>query len=232
VLGSYRKCVDRFIVPSQFYINKFVEWGWDRERFVHVPNFIRVGAFEPEYHPGGPFVYFGRLGPEKGVATLIKAAAMAGVSLRIVGTGPEEDALRSLAVHSGGDIKFLGYLSGAPLHEEVRSARAVVLPSEWYENAPMSVLEAYALGKPVIGASIGGIPELIHEGKSGVTFASGSVDGLASVLAKFSAYSDTQLSDMGRYGRSWMEREFSEQHYLGRMLEIYGELGVVADARL
>ncbi len=226
MLGSYKKCVDRFIVPSRFYINKFVEWGWDRERFEYVPNFIHIGAFEPEYRSGRSFVYFGRLGPEKGVATLIKAAAMAGVPLRIVGTGPEESLLRNSAARSGGDIEFLGYLSGAPLHDVVRSARAVVLPSEWYENAPMSVLEAYALGKPVIGASIGGIPELIHEGKSGVTFESGSVEGLAAVLAGFSAYKDTQISDMGHYGRSWMEKEFGEKHYLGRMLEIYGELGV------
>ena len=64
---------------------------------------------------------------------------------------------------TGADVEFLGYLSGAALHEAVRSARAVVLPSEWYENAPMSVLEAYALGKPVIGARIGGIPELIRD---------------------------------------------------------------------
>ncbi|KAF0191338.1 MAG: polysaccharide biosynthesis protein [Gammaproteobacteria bacterium] len=226
LLGSYSKYVDRFVVPSRFHLEKMVEWGWDRSRFKYIPNFIDTHSFSPEYRPGKTFVYFGRLNSEKGVATLIKAAAIAGAALQIVGVGPEEAALRKLAENMKAKVDFLGYLRGDALHEVVRLSRAVVLPSELYENAPLTVMEGYALGKPVIGASIGGIPELIHEGKSGATFESGSVEGLAAVLAEFSAYKDTQISDMGRYGRSWMEREFSEKHYLGRMLEIYRELGV------
>ncbi len=225
LLGSYKRCVDRYIVPSRFYIKKFVEWGWDGARFAYVPNFVNTSLFEPEYRPGNAFVYLGRLVKEKGVATLIKAAAVAGVSLRVIGTGPEEGALRNLSMCLGADVSFLGYLSGSPLHDQIRSARALVLPSEWYENAPVSVMEAYALGKPVIGAAIGGIPELIREGGSGVTFESGSIEGLASVLENFNSYNDSRLSDMGRFGRSWMESEFSERHYLNRMLAIYRDLG-------
>ena len=75
-----------------------------------------------------------------------------------------------LAAEVGADVEFLGFLTGAALHDAIRSARAVVLPSEWYENAPMSVLEAYALGKPVIGARIGGIPELVRGRRHRIAF--------------------------------------------------------------
>lgn len=229
LVGSYRNNVSRFVVPSRFYLQKFVEWGWVRERFSYVPNFVNTSAFRPEYKVGKKFVYFGRLGPEKGVATLIKAAALAKVPLSIIGIGPEEQSLRSLSALIGGDVEFLGYLSGAPLHDMIRSSRAIVLPSEWYENAPMSVLEAYALGKPVIGASIGGIPELIQEGRSGATFESGSAESLASVLATFVSRPQSQLADMGSFGRLWVERDFSETQYLDRMLAIYRELGAAGN---
>lgn len=226
LLGSYRKYVDRFVVPSRFYLEKFVEWGWDRRRFVYVPNFVRTSAFIPGFDAGDTFVYVGRLGHEKGIATLIRAAAKAKVRLRIVGTGPEEQALRSVAENAGGDVEFAGFLSGAALHDAIRSARAVVLPSEWYENAPMSVLEAYALGKPVIGAAIGGIPELVQEGVTGATFTSGSIDDLAGTLTVFAGYDGGRIADMGRAGRLWMEQDFSDRCYLDRMLAVYRELGI------
>ena len=122
--------------------------------------------------------------PEKGVATLVKAAAQARVRLRIIGTGPEEACLRQLAQELGGDVEFTGYLSGSQLHAAISSARAVVLPSEWYENAPISVMEASALARPVIGAKIGGIPELIREDETGFVFRAGNVDALAAVLER------------------------------------------------
>lgn len=226
VLRTFEQYVDRFVVPSHFYMNKLVEWGWDRERFVHIPNAVDVDEYVPGYNPGQSFIYFGRLSREKGLSTLIKAAGLAGVALRIVGTGPDETSLHKLSDATEADITFLGYLKGPALHDAVRSSRAVVLPSEWYENAPLSVLEAYALGKPVIGADIGGIPELIQDDVTGVTFESGSIEGLATALFRLSRFPDTRLSDMGRSGRTWMEREFSMEQYGLRMQDLYRGLGV------
>jgi glycosyltransferase involved in cell wall biosynthesis len=101
-----------------------------------------------------------------------------------------------------------------------------VLPSEWYENAPVSVLEAYALGKPVIGARIGGIPELVRENVTGVSFESGNVAALAAALLDMHARNDTELEQMGRAGRLWVEQEFTVDMYRQRILAAYRELGI------
>jgi glycosyltransferase involved in cell wall biosynthesis len=147
----------------------------------------------------------------------------------VAGTGPELEKLRMLAAKLKADVTFLGYLAGEKMHEAVRRARAVVLPSEWYENAPMSVLEGYALGKPVIGARIGGIPELILENETGVSFVSSKEASLVAALRDMAERSDAQVEDMGKSARAWVEQEFTALVYQERILETYRELGV--DAR-
>jgi glycosyltransferase involved in cell wall biosynthesis len=102
----------------------------------------------------------------------------------------------------------------------------VVLPSEWYENAPVSILEAYASGKPVIGARIGGIPELVRENETGICFESGSVPMLTAALRDLQSRSDGEIEQMGRSGRRWVEREFTAGMYQQRILAAYRELGV------
>jgi glycosyltransferase involved in cell wall biosynthesis len=226
LLGSFTKNVNRFVSPSRFYVEKFVEWGFDRNAFTFIPNYIDPGRFEPHYEPGRAFIYFGRLAREKGLATLVRAAAKAAVPLQVVGTGPEEASLRRLAKDLGGDIDFLGYMTGSALHECVRSARASVLASEWYENAPVSVLESYALGTPFIGARIGGITELIREGETGFSFASGDVEDLAGVLTKVARMPDKDLERLARAGRQWVEYEFTAVRYMERLLRLYDQLGV------
>jgi glycosyltransferase involved in cell wall biosynthesis len=220
LLGSY-KYVDRFVAPSRFYVQKLVEWGFDVARFRHIPNFVTPERYSPDFSPGKAFVYFGRVSPEKGLKTLVSAAARSGCSVRIIGTGPQLDELRLHAERLSADVTFVGYLSGAALHDEVRAARAVVLPSEWYENGPISVLEAYALGKPVIGARIGGIPEEIREGRTGFTVPSGDPDALAGALRRLSDMPDGEIVELGREARRWVEREFSPSMYRERMLDLY-----------
>jgi len=225
-LGSYLNCVNCFVVPSRFYIEKFVEWGLPREKFRHVPNFVDVKGLVPEYQPGDAFVYVGRLSREKGLATLIRAVAASRSRLLLAGTGPQTAELQALAAHLQADVNFLGYLTGQPLHDAIRSARAVVLPSEWYENAPLSVLEAYSMGKPVIGARIGGIPELIRENETGLGFNSANVDSLAVALRSMADRPDAEVADMGRAARYWIENEFTAARYRERILQIYRALGV------
>jgi glycosyltransferase involved in cell wall biosynthesis len=226
LLGSYARYVDRFIVPSRFYLEKLVEWGWSRERFVYIPNFVDIAMHTPRLAVGKAFVYFGRLGPEKGLHTLVLAAARTHLPVWIIGTGPEQESLQKLTDQLGADVHFFGYKSGTDLHDLIRLARAVVLPSEWYENAPMSVMEAYALGLPVLGANIGGIPELIRVGETGDIFDSGNVEALAELMSRFAAYSDSQILSMGETGRIWMEQEFTAQHYRERALDLYKSIGV------
>lgn len=226
LLGCYSNSVDRFIVPSFFYLEKFVEWGWTRNKFSYLPNFVDITSHVPDEDIGKAFIYFGRLGSEKGLKTFIKAAARVDVPIWIVGTGPEESSLKDLAAVYGTNVTFFGYKTGNDLHELIRRSRAMVLPSEWFENAPMSVLESYALGRPVIGANIGGIPELIRISETGDIFESGNEIDLADKLRIFVNMPDTHIAAMGKAGRDWVEREFTAQKYIERLVSIYAELGV------
>ncbi|MFA5171873.1 MAG: glycosyltransferase family 4 protein [Sulfuriferula sp.] len=228
-LGLYKHNLDRVVVPSLFYKQKLMEWGWPEQQLTYIPNYVDAAAYTPNYKPGDYFFFFGRLALEKGVATLIRAAAQAKVKLRIAGTGPECDALKALAQEVGGNIEFLGFVSGEPLWTLVREARAIVLPSEWYENAPMSVLEAYASGKPVIGARIGGIPEMVHAEKTGALFESGNISELAAVLAHFASQPDEKISAMGEEARNYVATTFTAKRYLEETISLYAELGVVVD---
>ncbi|MCY7315900.1 MAG: glycosyltransferase family 4 protein [Rubrivivax sp.] len=227
-LNTWQRHLAAVVCPSRFFLEKFVAWGWRREQLLHIPNWVDASTFEPRFEPGRHVLYFGRLAPEKGVATLIRAAHQARVALRIVGTGPEESTLRALVTEMGNTAEFVGYRSGQALHDEIRAARAVVLPSEWYENAPMSVLESMALGTVVIGADIGGIGEIVEHGKTGWLFASGDVSALAERLAATAALPDTALVTLARAGRLRVEQVFSRERYMDAMLALYARLGAGA----
>ena len=222
----YKKNIDTFILPSKFYLNKFIEWGWEPDRLIHIPNFVDVDLLKPNYQPGKYFVFFGRLSKEKGVRTLIHAAHEANVELKIIGNGPLEDELKSLVSGLGANVTFLGFQTGEALHKTIGNAKAVVLPSEWYENAPMSVMESYALGKPVIGANIGGIPELIREGETGITFESANTENLSHALIQFNSMKDEAVIEMGKTARQWVENEYTVKMYSERLHHLYARLGV------
>jgi glycosyltransferase involved in cell wall biosynthesis len=230
-LRSYASSIDRFVSPCRFYIDKLVEWGWPRQRFVHVPHFVDEASFRPRYEPGRAILYFGPLAPEKGVTKLVEAAAASKTAVRIAGEGVLAEPLRDLASRLGADVTFLGELEGEARIAEIQAARATVLPAEWYESTPLSVLESYALGKPAIGADIGGIPELIRHDVTGWTFRAGSVDALASVLRSVSDMPDMAIAETGRRARALVESDFSRARYHHRMLGVYRDLGIGADAR-
>ncbi len=218
----YSANIDVIVAPSQFYRSKFIEWGWPAEKVRYIPNFVaNDGTVRTPVPDHGPVLYFGRLSDEKGLATLIRAAAASGVRVAIAGTGPMEADLKELACAMQAPVDFLGYRSGPDLAAALEVARAIVIPSEWYENAPMSVLEAYAAGRPVLGASIGGIPELISENETGWTFTSGSVEDLASALAKVVDTPSPALTEMGETGAAQIRAEFGQAIYLDRMQSLY-----------
>lgn len=188
-LHKWRKSydtIDKIITPSKFYADKFVEFGVAKERVMHLPNFlgrecpqVNISADSLQY-----FLYFGRLSREKGIMTLIKAVEGTDMQLSIVGGGPcKEDIEAYIAEHNIENVKLLGFKSGQELIDVVGNARAVILPSEWYENGPYSAIEALQLGRPIIGSEIGGIPELVDG--NGVTFPHGDVEALKKCLTEF-----------------------------------------------
>jgi len=220
-LRLYDANVTKFVAPSRFILEKLVEWGWSRDRFVHIPNFVDVERFRSNAPIGRRFVYCGRLDPLKGVATLVEAAAKARQPVTIVGHGPDEARLRQRAAALKADVDFAGHLAQEALAAVIGQARAVVLPSEVNENAPLSVLEAYAAGRPVIGSRIAGIPELVREEETGVLFPPGDSDALAAALDRFATLPDSCLAGMGAAGRQWVEGNFSAAAYRQRILDLY-----------
>lgn len=226
LLGSYRNNVDVFVLPSHFHMNKLIEWGLPAEKARYLPNAVDVSELTPSYSAGERFVFVGRLSEEKGLLTFVNAVAQSGVAATIVGTGPQEDELRRLVERTGADVEFAGYQTGDALFEIVRGARGLVLPSECYENAPVVLLEAYGVGTPVIGSDLGGIPELVIPGETGLLATAGDAESFAEQLAAMNSSTAEELAAMGRAGRSFVEERFTRSHYLDGLLAIYGELGV------
>lgn len=215
--------VKYLIAPSKFLRNKFIEYGWDPAKVVYLPNFIDASTVEPSIGTGDYLLYIGRLSREKGVQTLLKALQQVKkpIVLKIVGDGPERLELENIAARSQIAVQFTGYLTGKELQLAIANAKAVIMPSEWYENAPLSLLEAFAYGKPVIGAAIGGIPEMIDDGVNGFLFTPGKIDELKEAIERILTMPDDALYDMGRSAREKVEREFTpERHYSG-LSDIY-----------
>jgi glycosyltransferase involved in cell wall biosynthesis len=224
VFRLYGANVSRFVVPSRFVLEKLVQWGWARDRFSYIPNFVDVDRFQADRAIGERFVYCGRLQSLKGVETLVRAAALARQPLTMVGSGPDENRLRKLSADLSADVLFLGHQTKDALAGIIQSARAIVVPSEVNENAPLAVLEAYAAGRPVIGSRIAGIPELVREDETGVLFASGDVEALAAALDRFAGLPSARLAEMGAAGRRWVEQDFTATRYRNRLLALYGSL--------
>ncbi|MCD6321454.1 MAG: glycosyltransferase family 4 protein, partial [Clostridiales bacterium] len=212
LFSLYRKNLDRIIAPSVFYKNKLVEWGWESDSIEYIPNYIDAEKYTAQFKPGNYALYFGRLAPEKGIDTLIRSAVKLGIILKIAGTGPSVVKLKQLA-YGCKNIQFLGYVGGNELWKLVQKSRVVVLPSEWYENAPISLLEAYACGKPVLGAQIGGIPEMVKEGETGMLFNSRDENSLTEKLETFFSMNDVDICTMGNAARNFVSQTFTKEKY-------------------
>src|SRR5262249_46233843 len=149
---------------SRFLAAKVAAMGF-RGAVRVIPNGLDADAVPAAASPGEGFLYAGRLSREKGVETLVEAVPRGpGARLSLAGAGPEEEKLRRIAGEAApGRVEFLGVLTREALLGRVRTSRAVVMPSVWYENAPMSALEALASGVPVVASAIGGLPEIVRD---------------------------------------------------------------------
>lgn len=168
------------------------------------------------------YLYYGRLAYEKGLNTLVSAfIALPNLRLKIVGTGPMEQPLKEKCSDKINNIEFLGFKKGEELYELVRNARYVCVPSEWYENCPMTVIEGFTLGTPVIGARIGGIPELVNDSKNGFLFESGKLNSLIDTIKKSNAISEEEYKSMKKNAFLMAHVRFNREKYIDQILEIY-----------
>jgi glycosyltransferase involved in cell wall biosynthesis len=155
--------VDRFVVPSEYARRQSVKLGVPGDRVEVLHHYLPGEAFAKSSRAGdGEYALVaGRLAPEKGVDTAIKAAALADIPLRVAGEGPLSAELAELSDLIGGRVDFVGRLDRAGVERELAGAAMVVMPSRVHEFSPYSTLEAMAAGVPVVGSSLGGLPELI-----------------------------------------------------------------------
>ncbi|RKY92998.1 glycosyltransferase family 1 protein [candidate division KSB1 bacterium] len=225
LLQTYRKNVNIFHVPSKFMGLKLKEAGIDNNKIEHLFYTIKIGDYSPHYDSSDYFLYYGRLYKEKGILTLLAAMTkVVSSKLLIVGEGPQEKELKTFVLNNKlNNVEFIGLKRGGELKSLVSNAKFVVVPSEWYENSPLVIYESFALGKPVIGSNIGGIPELIDDNVNGLIFEPGNSDELADKI-NFLLDRPKLITDYGKRAREKAEKDFSPEPHYEKMLEKYQRL--------
>jgi glycosyltransferase involved in cell wall biosynthesis len=179
--------------------------------FTHIPHPIDARVWNIAPDDAGYVAYVGRLSEEKGLKVLIAAARLTpNIKYKLVGTGEQAVELRALAADLT-NVEFCGFKSGVELQTMIAQARLLVLPSVWYENAPLVVYEALALGTPVIASNHGGLTELIQHGKNGWLFTPGDARALAECLRVASTVKPLQIP----------ENQYNKGTHLKQILEHY-----------
>ena len=214
-----QKYVSWFLPPSKFMMDTCVKGGYSPETFRVLCNFIDVTKL-PEVSQKTQikddyYVYLGRVNEVKGVRTLCKAAARLDKKVIVIGDGELLPELKETYKNCS-HIEFKGQMQWEDFMPILQKARFMVLPAEWSENNPLTVIESQSLGTPVLGARIGGIPELIEEGVTGMTFKSGDVEDLKDKILKMFAHD----FDYQTIAKDAIERYSSEAYY-HKLMEYY-----------
>lgn len=216
------KLIDNFIFVSHFSKQKHFEFNSAfRENFSQIYNFTDFSEMDLQIVRGDYFLYFGRLSVEKGIKTLISAfSEHKDIKLKIAGTGPLKEFVDASSKTSG-NIEYLGFRKGKDLEELIRNASFVILPSECYENNPMAVVEAYCLGKPVIGSEVAGIPELIDNGKNGFLFRMGDRESLQKAIRNSLLITDEEYVNFSMSVHSFSKLKFDMAGHYSNLMEVY-----------
>lgn len=224
-LNTYIKNIDLFITTSAFLRNKLIFNGFPENRVITINGFTEAAGIKPCFRPDPYIVYMGRLSSEKGLFTLLKAMReLPNIKLKIMGDGPIKISMEAYLSSEGmKNVEFLGYVSGDKRFEVLKRAKCMVIPSECYDNFPFGVLESLALGTPVIGSRMGGIPEQIEDEKTGFLFQAKNYQQLREKIERI--FSDESLSiSMRRNARMDALNKFSQETAYQRFMEIYKDL--------
>lgn len=225
-LGGVMKKISGFICLTEFFKLKMQEAGIPDSKLFVRPNFVYAPALPQGEIPGNDYVLFmGRLSPEKGCWTLIRAfEQLPRVPLKILGTGPLEQELRDYIRDKGiRNIELLGFKSGAEKWDILRNSLSLVLPSEWYENFPVTALEAFMACKPVVAARLGGLPYIVEEGKSGLLFEAGNVGELAQKIQSL-VDRPAEAARMGECGRRLTETKYGPEQGYRNLMKIFSQV--------
>ena len=219
----YTKKIDYIITPSNFYKTKLVEDGIPESRIQAHHNFIDLQQYDLNVEDNDFALYFGRLSKEKGVLNLINAfAKLEKGKLYIAGEGPEKENIENIIKENDLQerVKLLGFLNASDMKEMIRKCKFVVVPSIWYENCPYSVMETLAIGKPVVGANIGGIPELVQDNQTGLIYEYNNINDLSEKMKML--FDDSKLvKKLGKQAKENATKLYGKDKYYKDILEVY-----------
>ncbi|MBU2647461.1 glycosyltransferase [bacterium] len=215
-----RNLPDLFLAPSSFLMNKLLQRGFWPKKVIHLPLLLPDKMFECQGEDLGYFLFFARLEHIKGIFQLIEACHKAPeITVKIAGR-LEDDRVKILLKTLPKNVEYLGMQQGDTLRNLISSARAIVLPSLWYENQPFSITEAFAAGKPVIASDLGGMKELVENFQRGILVAPGDTEGLVKAMNWMKEHS-TEARAMGERAREYALREHSGKKHYERIMLIY-----------
>jgi glycosyltransferase involved in cell wall biosynthesis len=197
-----------------------VKGGLPADRIQVVSNFLEP---DPGVSTGARsgFLFVGRLSEEKGASTLVRASALAPGLVRVAGRGSLSPLVE--AAGRAGDLEVLGQLEKKAVFEQLRASVAMVLPSVWFEGMPVSVLEAFATGTPVIASRIGSLEEVIEDGATGLLARPGDAADLAGRL-RWASDHPAEMRQMGSAARLAYETRYRGRTHLDALLSTYGRL--------
>ena len=220
----YSKQIDKIIAPSEYFKEMFVKDGIDSDRVEVLHNFIDVKDYDVDIDDQGYAFYYGRLSKEKGIYNLLNAMLnIKDRRLFVAGDGPEKDNIEQFINENNmkDRVELLGFLDSNKIKEYVRKARVVIVPSICRENCPYSVLETLAMGRPIIGSNLGGIPELVKDGEYGYVY--NNIEELTEKMKKL--LDEKDLSEkMGMNAKNNAMETFSRDIYYSKILKLYKKL--------
>jgi len=227
--GAFRSCIDRYIALNTFTAGKLVAGGVPKEKIDICGNFVSDFADVPSAKRHYA-LYLGRLSSEKGLSTLLAAARLVPeLPLKIAGTGPlEADLRREVGEPGMNHVELVGHVTGEVKRRLIAEALCTIVPSECHENFPLSLVESLALGTPVIASWMGGLPDLIEHGRTGLLFQAGDAEALAECLRRISD-SEAGTYEMAVNALARARERFTPQRHLEQLLEIYRD--AIGDAR-
>jgi glycosyltransferase involved in cell wall biosynthesis len=178
LMGTWKSKVHTYVALTDFARDKYIAGGLPAEKIVVKPNFVHPAPL-PGPGGGGYALFAGRLNPEKGINTVLEAWKSAGkvLPLKLVGDGPCAEQVKAAVVASPA-VEWLGRRSPEEVMELMRRAEFLVFPSEWYEGMPRTIIEAFAVGTPVIAANIGAAASMVSDGETGFHFPPADVAAL------------------------------------------------------
>lgn len=222
----YTKQIDYIITPSEFYKKKLEQDGIPENKIKSMHNFIDIKQYNLETSDENYALYFGRLSKEKGILNLIQAFSKLDKGiLYIAGEGPEKEKIEEIIKNNNLQerVKLLGLLNATEMKETIRKCKFVVVPSIWYENCPYSVMETLAIGKPVIGANIGGIPELVEDNKSGMIYQYNDIEDLKEKM-KILFENQNLANAFGKYAKEQAASLYAKEVYYEKIMKVYTKL--------